>query len=250
MDIETAEITRLGNRENNQDRACVVVSDDDLLLAVADGMGGHADGEVAAQTAIDSLIACFKKARPTAARTQQYLEKEIQTAHKAVVALGKGRPFEEQPRTTITLCTIANGSARWAHVGDSRVYVYRDGELLARTRDHSAVEEMYRKGLISEEEMHTHPLRNYVEHCLGGEAEQPEMTISDKHELQPGDIVVLSSDGFWAPLDITALGQALHSTDDLQLALENIAEQAENAAKPFSDNVTAVAFRWLEDGED
>ncbi|HET9680345.1 MAG TPA: PP2C family serine/threonine-protein phosphatase, partial [Gammaproteobacteria bacterium] len=191
----------------------------------------------------------FKKARPAAARTKQYLEKEIQAAHKAVVKLGEGRIFEEQPRTTITLCTIANGNARWAHVGDSRVYVFRNGELLARTRDHSAVEEMYRKGLITEADMHTHPLRNYVEHCLGGEARQPDMAISERHTLQPGDIVLLSSDGFWAPLDITALGQALHSTDDLQAALEDIAEQAENATKPFSDNVTAVAFRWLEEEE-
>lgn len=247
MNIETAEVTRLGNRESNQDRACVVVSDDDLLLAVADGMGGHADGELAAGTAIESLIRDFKEARPARNGSEAYLRDRIRDAHRAVVTLGKGRAFEHQPRTTITICTIAEGRACWGHVGDSRVYVYRDGKLLARTRDHSAVEEMFRKGLITEADMQTHPLRNFVEHCLGGEAEIPAMDISEPLDLQPGDIVLLSSDGFWAPLDIEALGEILHDTEDLQQCLEKLAAEAEEATRPYSDNVTAVAFRWLED---
>lgn len=247
MNIETAEVSRPGDRETNQDRACVVVSDDDILLAVADGMGGHADGEVAATTAINTLIRKFKEARPRRGEDEAYLRDMVREAHREVVALGRGRAFEHQPRTTITLCTIAEGQARWAHVGDSRVYVYRDGRLLARTRDHSAVEEMFRKGLISEADMQTHPLRNFVEHCLGGEVETPNMDISEAHELRPGDIVLLSSDGFWAPLDTEALGEVLDETEDLQAALEEIAAEAERATRPYSDNVTAVAFRWLED---
>lgn len=247
MNIETAQTTRIGNRETNQDRACLVVSDVDMLLAVADGMGGHADGEQAADTAIHSLIDGFKQERPATlnGKISAYLQNQIHAAHRAVVQLGADRPFENRPRTTITACVIVDGKAWWAHVGDSRVYVFRNGELLARTRDHSAVESLFQQGLISEEEIHTHPMRNFVDQCLGGEAPVPEVDLSEALILQPNDIVLLCSDGFWTPLDTAALGEVLHTGEDLQDTLDSIALEAEQATKPYSDNVTAVAMRWL-----
>lgn len=247
MNIETAQTTRLGDRESNQDRACLVVSDADMLLAVADGMGGHADGEAAAECAIASFIKGFKQERPDAASAAVFLSDQVRQAHRAVVKLGSGRSFEHRPRTTITACVITERSARWVHVGDSRVYVFREGRLLARTRDHSAVEMLYQQGLISEEEMHTHPMRNYVDQCLGGEATAPDMDLSDALPLAPGDVVLLCSDGFWSPLDTEALGEILHEAEDLQDTLDEIAAEAETATKPYSDNVTAVAVRWLAD---
>lgn len=245
VDIETAQTTRRGDRDNNQDRMCVLVSDDDVLLAVADGMGGHADGEVAAQTAVEVFAQAFKQDRPAPDDQADWLTHQVREAHRAVERLGRNRPYQERPRTTCTLCVVSQGIARWAHVGDSRVYVFRQGALLARTRDHSAVETLFREGMISEEEMLAHPLRNLVEQCLGGERTPPQPDISEALPLTTGDIVVLCSDGFWAPLDIAALGEVLHGAGDLELALEGVAEEAESAQAPYSDNVTAVACRLL-----
>lgn len=246
MNVETAQVSRQGNRSENQDRASVVVTDTRILLAVADGMGGHAAGDVAAESAIDSLVRAFKQTRGSIHDPAEFLRMSIVEAHEAVVLLGSSLPPEVRPRTTITACLILDNVAVWAHVGDSRIYLIRDQQVLVRTRDHSAVELLAQQGLLSDEAMSRHPLRNFVDQCLGGDPELPTITIAPPHPLLAGDVLLLCSDGLWAPLDDRHIANELGSNLELQLSLDLIAAEAESRASPSSDNVTGVALRWQE----
>lgn len=219
------------------------MSDTEVLLTVCDGMGGHEDGELAAQTAVDTFLADFKEHKPGLDDASDFLRETIKQSHRAVVRVGIKKPVEQRPRTTATLCIISGGQAIWAHVGDSRIYHLRKGGVFHRTRDHSAVEALFQRGAISEAQMQTHPMRNFVEECLGGEADNPKIEISNIEALETDDVILLCSDGFWSPLDMDVVAERLSEAEDLQDELEALAKEANDAAKPHSDNVTAVAFR-------
>ena len=246
MNVETAQVSLQGNRNDNQDRASIVVTDTRILLVVADGMGGHIGGDVAAEAAIDALVRCFKRLRGGIRDAGDFLRESIVEAHEAVVMLGSALAPELRPRTTITVCVVADNCATWAHVGDSRIYLMRDQKVFIRTRDHSAVELLVQQGLLKDADVHTHPMRNFVEQCLGGEPEIPQITITEPRPLMAGDVMLLCSDGFWAPLKEDHLAQELNSHLDLQDILDVLAHDAEETAAPSSDNVTAVALRWME----
>lgn len=243
MKVETAQVSRRGDREQNQDRACIIPAPAHLLLTLADGMGGHVSGDLAADTAIKVMAQAFQNYAP-AMDAAEFLQASIARAHLAVVALRQDLNPELRPRTTITACVIQPGQACWAHVGDSRVYLVRDGRVVKRTRDHSAVEIMAEQGLIDEADLADHPLRNYVDQCLGGEPELPLIEIAEPQPLAPGDIVMLCSDGFWGPFTDAYIAHALGEQLELQASLEQLALEAELRSMPVSDNVTAVAMRW------
>lgn len=243
MKIETAQVSRLGNRSENQDRARIATSGKHTLLIVADGMGGHIGGDLAAETAVETVLNAFQETDAVLEPTE-FLRSSIVTAHRAVVALGEDLDPDLRPRTTITVCLITAGMVRWAHVGDSRVYFIRDHKVLARTRDHSAVEILAQQGLLVESDLSMHPLRNFVDQCLGGDAELPTIDISDPHPLLAGDVVVLCTDGFWAALTDVQLARALGEQLELQASLEDLAMEAELRTTPTSDNITAAAVRW------
>ena len=148
--------------------------------------------------------------------------------------------------STIVAVMVKGSFISIGHVGDSRIYLIRDQKVMVRTRDHSAVELLVQQGLLKDADVHTHPMRNFVEQCLGGEPELPNMTITDPKPFMPGDMVVLCSDGFWAPLSDDYLAKELNSHLDLQDIVDVLAKEAEDTAAPSSDNVTAVALRWMD----
>jgi PPM family protein phosphatase len=244
VNVETAQVSRQGNRNENQDRARIVMSDTRMLLTVADGMGGHVGGDLAAEVAVETLVKAFQDA-DAAFEPTEFLRSSIAAAHRAIVSLGEDLDPELRPRTTITVCLITAAMVRWAHVGDSRVYFIRDRKVLARTRDHSAVEILAQQGLLEDIDLAMHPLRNFVDQCLGGDPELPTIDISDPHPLLAGDVVLLCSDGFWAPLTDIQMARALGEQLELQANLEALAMEAEIRATPASDNITAAALRWL-----
>jgi serine/threonine protein phosphatase PrpC len=247
VNVETAQSTRQGNRNDNQDRASIVVTDTRILLAVADGMGGHIGGDVAAEAAIDALVRCFKRQRGSIRDAGDFMRESIAEAHEAVVMLGAALSPELRPRTTITVCLVMDNCSTWAHVGDSRIYLFRDKKVLTRTRDHSAVELLVQQGLLKDADVHTHPMRNFVEQCLGGEPEMPNISIAEPRQLMAGDVVLLCSDGFWAPLSETHVAEEMTTLNiEIQTNLDLLAAEAEENASPSSDNVTAVALRWME----
>lgn len=243
MNIETAQVSRLGNRSENQDRALVATSGNHTLLIVADGMGGHVGGDLAAEAAVETVKSAFQETDAILEPTE-FLRSSIVAAHRKVVALGAELDPDLRPRTTITASLITAGMVRWVHVGDSRVYFIRDSKVLARTRDHSAVEILAQQGLLEDSDLAMHPLRNFVDQCLGGEPELPTIDISNPYPLLVGDVVLLCSDGFWAPFTDIQLARAIGEQLELQASLETLAMEAELRTTPMSDNITAVAIRW------
>ena len=246
MRIEHADLSLIGDREDNQDRVTVAATDKAALLVVIDGMGGHSDGSRAADTALKSLLDSFQQTPLPMFDPIGFLHLALSRAHDDVARLGNGQSIDARPRATIAVCLVQEGAAYWAHVGDSRIYHIRNGKMLVRTRDHSHVELLLREGKITEEELPNHPMRNFVECCLGGDPAIPEMTISGRHALQPGDVILLCTDGIWANLRDSDIAQFFRDdTQQLRAWLEALGRRAVQASSPFSDNSTAAVMRYL-----
>ncbi len=245
MQIETADVNLIGYREENQDRVAIVVDERAVLMAVVDGMGGHAQGARAAETALATLVGAFWQTPRPIFDPLGFLHLTLGRAHEEVVKLGLHLSVESRPRATCAMCLVQDSVAYWAHVGDSRIYQLRQQQVLERTRDHSHVELLLREGLINESEVSAHPLRNYVECCLGGDAAIPEMSITSRRMLKSGDLLVLCTDGLWGALgdqDFIRLSQ--ESATPLRDGLFALATQAVQLGAPHSDNTTAAALRW------
>ncbi len=242
MPWEHAAANRLGNRALNQDRWGVAVEGELALAAVADGMGGHPRGELAAEAAVTHLLARFRAdPRAAAARPRAFLRDAVEGAHAAVVAAGRAARPPADARTTVVVCLARPDRAWWAHAGDSRLYLLRGGEVVARTRDHTYVATLEAEGLLDPREAAGHPLRNYVLESLGGS--EPPRAELDESPLAPGDVLLLCTDGLWSAVPegvIAAIGEA----PELAAALEMAVAEAEAASFPRADNVTAVALRW------
>jgi serine/threonine protein phosphatase PrpC len=246
LQIEHADLSLIGNREENQDRVALAVGEDCAFLAVVDGMGGHADGARAAETAIRSMLAEYWDAEQPLFDPDGFLHLTIGRSHEAVVGLGRGLPQEIRPRATCAVCLVQRSSAYWAHVGDSRVYLLRGGRVLDRTRDHSHVELLLRAGRITERQAQDHPMRNYVECCIGGDPVLPEMALGGRRSLQPGDVLLLCSDGFWSGLTDEQIASLSTTREgELRDALLDLGERALRVTAPYADNTTAAALRWL-----
>jgi serine/threonine protein phosphatase PrpC len=243
--IEYADLSLLGDREDNQDRVTVSAAEQAALLVVIDGMGGHSDGSRAADTALKSLLESFRQTSLPMFDPLGFLHMALSRAHDEVAKLGNGQTIDTRPRATTAICLVQDGAAFWAHIGDSRVYHLRHGKIVQRTRDHSHVELLLREGKITEEELPTHPMRNFVECCLGGDPAIPEMTVSGRNALLPGDVLLLCTDGIWANLrDSDIAGFFREDNQELRAWLEALGRRAVQASAPFSDNSTAAVLRW------
>ena len=246
MQIEYAKVSALGDRQDNQDRAAVVASEDAALLLVFDGMGGHSDGAKAAETGLKVVQDLFMKATQPIFDPQGFLYMALAKAHDEVVRIGADVAVDFRPRATCAICLVQEGGAFWAHIGDSRIYQVREGEVLTRSRDHSHVEVLIQEGAISEEEAQDHPMRNFVECCIGGDAPVPDMSITNRKKLEPGDVLLACSDGLWSGLSDGDMAEIAKPGDNnLVENLKQLSMKALNVNSPYSDNTTGTALRWL-----
>jgi serine/threonine protein phosphatase PrpC len=129
-----------------------------------------------------------------------------------------------------------------AHVGDSRLYHFRDGHLLYRTEDHSIVQSLYSKGIINKDDMSTHPYRHKVYSCLGGDV-PPKIDLSDRHELAEGDTILLCTDGVWGAVADEQIKRILNSPS-ITDGITTLLDQAENASQEQGDNMSAIGLQW------
>lgn len=247
MELETAQATLVGDRADNQDRADILIGDEASLAILADGMGGHANGDLAAETAIASLSASFRGTHGRRPDPADFLNDALSIAHARVLALGEGMALERKPGTIIVCALIFEDTAWWAHVGDSRAYHLREGKILERTRDHTEIDTLLAAGTITQEEADRHRNRHIVDFCLGVAPETPPIVISQTQNLAAGDIILLCSDGLWGQIKETTLLEKLAHVKNLDKTLSGLVGHAVKAGSPHSDNVTAIALRALED---
>jgi len=239
----------VGDRTGNEDRVGYAYAKDTLLMVIADGMGGHEKGEVAAEIAVQEITRRFKQeARARLRRPFEFLVSSIQAAHRAIVAHADQHNLLECPRTTCVACVVQNGYAYWAHAGDSRLYVLRGGRLLAQTQDHSKVQQMIDAGQITPEQAARHPDRNKIFSCLGGVV-PPHIDMSREIRLEVGDTILLSTDGFWAQIPPGTLAQMLTKQAVTSL-MPGLLTEAHRRAAGESDNITVVAMTWESQDDD
>jgi serine/threonine protein phosphatase PrpC len=244
--VEYAKLTLPGHRTENQDRVDLIAGGEAALLIVVDGMGGHAHGARAAEVTVATLKEAFADMTLPVFDPQGFLTLSLARAHDRVVKLGDGVALDHKPRATCAVCLVQDGGSYWAHVGDSRIYQLRGGAIQARTRDHSHVELLLREGLIAETEMRSHPMRNFVECCLGGDAPLPDMSVTARHKLEPGDTLLACTDGLWSGVEDADFGSATREDrTPIDQVLRALAERAIAANAPHSDNTSAAALRWL-----
>lgn len=235
--------SHIGGRKNNQDRMGYSFTRDALLLLLADGMGGHIQGEMAATIALQTIGSLFQQnATPYIKKPEKFLEESFLAAHREIHRYRALNNLPETPRTTIVACLIQHNSAFWAHCGDSRLYWMRAGRILARTRDHSRIETLIAQGKVHPSERDTHPERNKLFNCLGA-PNMPIVELSRRATLQGGDVILLCSDGLWSVLPDHVLAQSLQQNTVVRAVPELLATATGIAGKT-SDNVTALALMW------
>ncbi len=235
--------SKKGGRKNNQDRMGYCYTREALLMVVADGMGGHLNGEVAAQIAVQTLGTRFQKeAQPKISNPQRFLEDSILDAHREIHQYRVLNQLPESPRTTIVACIVQNGSALWAHVGDSRLYWLRSGTVVSQTRDHTKLQSMVMHGKASPTELQNHPDRNKVFNCLGSPSD-PMVELSRKATLKRGDSLFLCSDGLWSAVSDKNIVDAF-SSKTVMRAVPDLIAQALQEHGSHADNVTGMAMTW------
>lgn len=244
MQYLTATVSRIGDRKINQDRVKLLIKGDTLFLVLGDGLGGRPGGEFASQTLINIASRLFDHSEVPIAEPMAFMQEVLETAHKAILDDGARQVPPINPGTTAVLCIAQQGHAWWVHVGDSRLYLFRNGRLLDRTQDHSVVENMLAGGQLDHDMSDSHPLRNVVTRCVGMSQNPPIITLSKKTGLMAGDILLLCTDGFWGPLNEERMGTRLFE-NRLKDALEDMAMQAEKINAPQSDNVSAIAVQIM-----
>jgi protein phosphatase len=211
------------------------------LFVVADGMGGAQAGEVASRIAVEH----FQEGLPEEGTAEERLATVVQRANREIYDRAHDDASRAGMGTTLTAAYLDDDHVSIAHVGDSRAYLMRDGELTRLTEDHSLVEELRKKGKLTEEEALEHPQRSIITRALGPEPEVEVDTWS--YPVRSGDVVLLCSDGLTSMIPEDAVARALAKSPDLETAAARLIHEA-NAAGG-RDNITVVLFRVEEVGE-
>jgi serine/threonine protein phosphatase PrpC len=241
MRFSVYQVSRKGGRDNNEDRMGYCYTRDSGLFALADGMGGHPEGEVASQLALQTLAAAFQReAKPSLKNPQRFLQDAILAGHHQLLRYATERALVDTPRTTVVACVIQGKTAYWAHCGDSRLYLVRAGKLVARTRDHSYTE-------LQETLAHVVPIdarfnRSVLFTCLGSPG-KPVVDAAGPVMLESGDRIVVCSDGLWSTVsdeEIVGMLAARPISD----AVPELVEQALRNGGTHGDNVTVLAVEW------
>ena len=246
MRFSVYQVSRKGGREKNEDRMGYCYTRDAGLFALADGMGGHPEGEVASQLALQTLAARFQRdAKPSLADPTRFLNEAIIAGHHQLLHYATQKALLDTPRTTIVACLLQGNAAYWAHCGDSRLYLVRAGKLVARTRDHSYTE-------LQETLAQVVPIgerfnRNVLFTCLGSPG-KPVVDAVGPLLLQRGDRILLCSDGLWGNVSDTDVTEQL-AERTISDAVPELVEMALRSGGARCDNVTVLAVEW-ESAED
>ena len=232
-----------GDRAYQQDQVQLLVhpvANGCLLGVLADGMGGRSGGRKASDQVMMTARQLFERYSPYSDQAEAMLEQLVMEAHMVIRLIAISS--EQEPHSTVAAFLInPQGDCHFAHVGDSRLYHFRNGVLLHRTTDHSYVQALVDRGEISEREAESHPQSNILLGCLGTETDPPIGTHAIG-KLQPGDVVMSCSDGVWHYLRATEIGNTVHNMPPRD-AVRTLIETARTRARGAGDNLSLVVTR-------
>ncbi|HSD50076.1 MAG TPA: Stp1/IreP family PP2C-type Ser/Thr phosphatase [Candidatus Methylomirabilis sp.] len=250
MKIEYAAVAKTDvgrKRQGNEDSFCV--APELGLYVVADGMGGHAAGEVASRLAVETIhewmekylggvdVAFVGQPMDACSREANFLLSSIRLANRVIFEAARGRREYRGMGTTLVSVLAVDNTVALAHVGDSRIYRIRDGQIIQLSRDHSVVQQQVDRGVLSPEEAHESQYRHLITRALGLK-DSVEVDLAEEPVL-PGDILLLCSDGLSDLLeDEEILVIVRENADDLEKACQALVDRAN--VKGGDDNITAM----------
>lgn len=245
-DFQAARLSQKGDRAINQDRCEIFQHQGIVVLLLADGMGGHPKGEVAAQIFIDAAYHSLKNIDASQFGANDFIHEVLATAHRNIVSFGRQKRPYIYPRTTAVMVIIDHGMMHWAHMGDSRIYLFRDGRAVRRSLDHTQAEYLRLSGEIEDTDSQSETSgRSGVSRCLGGKKQLREVEISKPMAIMPGDTLLLCSDGIWSQLKEARIEKILSDgSQSLQQRTADLVDAAVRAGHPASDNATALTLFW------
>jgi len=239
LKFRTAFLSDKGGRKTNEDYCESLSYNGFFCWVVADGLGGHSSGEIASKTAVRSIIESFRNNQSVETKT---IRGYIESASDAISGLIKEEPEKADMMTTVVILISDTKKAVWGHVGDSRLYLFRDGRVLSQTKDHSLVQKLLDIGEINRQEMRSHPYRNRLLSAVGGERVVKFTLLDNPIELMKGDAFLLCTDGLWEYVSeiemIADLARSLNPDD----WLKQLQRRVVSRAKARHDNYTAIAI--------
>jgi len=245
LSVETCAAQHIGDRKEQQDRVALFPhpSRPGLLMAMlADGMGGHTGGAMAAEQVVFKARQTFETFAPADETPQDLLRTIIGESH--VVIKLTIIPRAQDPHTTACVLLFQAGRVDWAHCGDSRIYHFRNDKLISRSSDHSYVNEMVKQGYLTPEQAEHHPQKNVLLGCLGSERE-PTIDFGGTAPLADGDIFLLCSDGLWAYFSDAELGGVL-AAHPPRAAAEILIQRSRDRANGHGDNCSVAIIKLVE----
>ena len=208
------------------------------LFVLADGCGGHDRGEVASRMAVDTLVSSFY-ASPAGEASRSSLQRLVQSANTKICDYAAASPGASLMATTLVACVLRRDRATVAHVGDSRCYLIRRGRASLLTQDHTVVHEQVKLGLLSEEEAAASETRHYLSRSLGSN-----LVLNadiDEHQLLPGDVLLLSSDGLHGSVSTEEIASLISRVPDLRESARTLVSLA--CERDGSDNISVQLIR-------
>lgn len=243
--VETCVASHIGDRHEQQDRVGVFAHPRErgmLMAVLADGMGGHTGGAMAAEQVLLKARQNFDDYSPRSENAGSLLSTIVNEAH-LIIRLTR-LTSEKEPHSTAVVLVLQPGEIRWAHCGDSRLYHFRDNRLVARSEDHSVVGDLQRKGQLNDAGARIHPRRNVLLSCLGSER-APEVTLGQAVRPQAGDSFLLCSDGLWGLLSDAELAAEVCSRRARDAA-EVLVERARKRGAGAGDNISLALIKLVE----
>jgi serine/threonine protein phosphatase PrpC len=232
--LEIAYITSCGGRSENEDNLCILKEEDDLCMVVADGLGGYGGGKVASRAVVDTFAEHFKK---NGLRTREQLQTALSNANERVIS---GQTPECEMKSTLVLLVLHGKNAEWMHVGDSRLYHFKDGMLVDQTLDHSVSQLAVFMNEIAQEDIRFHEDRSKVLRALGSDSFDPD--IMESLHLEEGfHAFLLCSDGFWEYVYEKEMEAMLSEASSPKEWLTSMEQIIRGRAPKDQDNYTAAA---------
>ncbi|MHC1685587.1 MAG: PP2C family serine/threonine-protein phosphatase [Clostridiaceae bacterium] len=236
MEFKTAKITNKGSRDVNEDFCGYYINKKSYCCIVADGLGGHGSGEVASRTAVNSILESFKEKVYALENAENYLKE----AQDELIRIQNSNIKYKAMRTTLNLLLIEENEALWAHIGDSRLYYFKDNIMKLRTKDHSVPQMLANAGEISEKEIRFHEDRNRLLRALG-DPDSFKPQIGNLTEIDKGDKFLICTDGFWEYVYEDEMEQALKLSNSPDEWLDLMGKILISHKNQDNDNYTAVA---------
>ncbi|EXJ09077.1 PP2C family protein-serine/threonine phosphatase [Nitrincola nitratireducens] len=238
---DIASAIHIGGREEQQDSVKVYTLNNNHLLVVADGMGGHRGGQLASKIAVDVCVKCFQQEKGSPSNPKDFLKQMVHHASEEIKTQGELQNIS--PRTTLVVAIILGNHAYWAHVGDSRLYYFKQSVFSQRTRDHSVVQMLLDTDQITEEEMGTHPDQNRLLQSVGGE-NPPKVSLGET-ALEAGDALLLCSDGLWERFDIPEITKAINLEGKVGIETwpQKMVDEAAKRGGPKGDNISLAVYK-------